>query len=417
MAESGALDFGAVTAIQSELSSWFLDHALSFWDEHGVDRQAGGYFETIVLPDPHGQVAALGDVRRGRVVARQIYVFDVGEQLGWRSRLSSPVEHGCMYLFSRLHRGDGAFHTALEASSEGPHSPFSLYEQAFYLFALARLYPRGEERYPIAATAARCLDRLRMSVGKSGGGFEESNPRSLPLKSNPHMHLLEAALAWVEVAEGRQSAPWIALAREIVGLCLTAFRDPATGAVREYFGYEWQPAPGDDGRVVEPGHQFEWAWLLMRWADSPHCTPAERAPCLRAAEQLLQVGERGVDQVRGIAVNEMWDDMTVKDSAAKLWPQTERVKAWCAMFERARTPAEIDRACRHIAHAARGMAKYFRTDQPGLWHEICPSNGRFLVGPSRASSFYHIVGAIEVLRKTVLDARRREVSSTVNGYD
>jgi mannose-6-phosphate isomerase len=404
--QSRAPDFSAVISIQSQLSRWLLDHALPLWDEHGVDRRSGGYFETISSPGPQATLQVSGDVRRGRVVARQIYVFDVGQRLGWRSHASSPVAHGCDYLFSRLHRGDGLFHTSVDGSTLEPRSPFSLYEQAFYLFALARLNATVGERYPIAATAVRCLDRLRSSVGKSIGGFEESTPPSLPLKSNPHMHLLEAALAWIEVTDGSLQQPWTELAREIVGLCLTRFRDNATGAIREYFDYQWRPVAGDDGRVVEPGHQFEWAWLLMQWSESSCSTIAERAACARAALQLVEVGERwGVDAVRGIAVNEMWDDMSLKDAAAKLWPQTERVKAWCAVLGRAQTPAEADHACRQIAVAAQGMVKYLRTDAPGLWHEVCSAEGEFVAGPSRASSFYHVVCAIDVLRKTVSDHR------------
>jgi mannose-6-phosphate isomerase len=400
--ESRAPDLSAVISIQSGLSTWLLDYALPLWDEHGVDRRSGGYFEAISFRGPQVKLEASGDVRRGRVVARQIYVFDVGQRLGWRSNTSSPVDHGCDYLFSRLHAGDGLFHTSLDASTLEPRSPFGLYEQAFYLFALARLNATLGERYPIAATAARCLERLRSSVGKSIGGFEESNPASLPLKSNPHMHLLEAALAWMEVTDGPQQQPWIALATEIVGLCLTRFRDSSTGAIREYFNSQWEAVAGEDGRVLEPGHQFEWAWLLMQWSACPHSTVAQRAACARAVEQLMEVGERwGVDAVRGIAINEMWDDMSLKDAAAKLWPQTERVKAWCAVLDRAQTPAEADRACRQIADAAQGMSKYLRTDVPGLWHEVCSADGEFVAGPSRASSFYHVVCAIEVLKKAV----------------
>jgi mannose-6-phosphate isomerase len=402
--ESRAPALSAVMSIQSGLSNWLLDYALPLWDEHGVDRRSGGYFEAISFGGPQVKLEVSGDVRRGRVVARQIYVFDVGQRLGWRSNTSSPVDHGCDYLFSRLHAGDGLFHTSLDASSLEPRSPFGLYEHAFYLFALARLNATLGERYPIAATAARCLERLRSSVGKSIGGFEESEPPSLPLKSNPHMHLLEAALAWIEVSDGPQQQPWIALAREMVGLCLTRFRDSSTGAIREYFDSRWEPAAGDEGRLVEPGHQFEWAWLLMQWSDSPHSTVGERAACVRAAVQLMEVGERwGVDAVRGIAINEMWDDMTLKNAAAKLWPQTERVKAWCAVLGRAQTPAEADRACRQIAAAAQGMSKYLRADVPGLWHEVCSADGEFAPGPSRASSLYHVVCAIEVLKRAVSD--------------
>ena len=402
MDESCVPSAGAVISIQNRLLGWFRDHALPLWDRHGVDRRSGGYFENISSLGPDRNLEVSGDVRRGRVVARQIYVFDVGRQLGWQSDISNPVAHGCEYLFSRLHLGDGLFHTSVDAATHEPRSAFDLYEQAFYLFALAHLNDTLADRYPIAATAARCLQRLRDGFGKSIGGFEESTPPSLPLKSNPHMHLLEAALAWVDATVGLTQRPWIELARELVGLCLTRFMDASSGAIREYFDYRWQPMAGDAGRIVEPGHQFEWAWLLMQWSASPHSSAAERAACIRAAQRLIDIGERwGVDPVRGVAINEIWDDMTTKDAAAKLWPQTERVKAWCAMLQRAETAAEAERACQSIARAAQGLAKYMRTEPPGLWHEECSPEGEFSIGPTKGSSFYHVVCAIDVLRKTV----------------
>ena len=32
------------------------------------------------------------------------------------------------------------------------------------------------------------------------------------------------------------------------------------------FDADWRPLAGLTGRLVEPGHQFEWAWLLERWS-------------------------------------------------------------------------------------------------------------------------------------------------------
>jgi len=391
----------AVITIQGQLLAWLCDRALPLWDLHGVDRVSGGYFEDISVVGPQGLLDPSGSVRRGRVVARQIYVFDVGQKLGWRPTSSSPVDHGCEFLFSRLHRGDGLLLTSIDAGTHAPDAPFSLYEQAFYLFALARLHATSADRYPVEQTAVRCLERLRTGYGKPMGGFEESDHRGLPLKSNPHMHLLEAALEWIETASDANRPIWIGLAREIVCLCLVRFCDHATGAIREYFDHDWRPVTGADGRIVEPGHQFEWAWLLMRWAASAHSTNSERARCRIAARRLVEIGEHwGVDTSRGLAINEIWDDLTPKDRAAKLWPQTERVKAWCALLEVADTDAEREATCNKIVTAAQGLARYLRTETPGLWHEVCGANGEFPPGPCKASSLYHVVCAIEVLCKT-----------------
>ncbi len=397
---------GAVMSICDRLVGWLCESALPLWDEHGVDRFGGGFFETLAR-GAGGELIASGSVRRGRVVARQIYAFDVGNRIGWRSRFSSPVEHGCDYLLSHLHDGDALFHTALHAHTRQPADSFSLYEQAFYLFVLARMTRTagggepytGSESY--REVAEKCLARLRSGWGRAGGGFDETVPASLPLRSNPHMHLLEAALAWLDVSEGAARQPWLALAGEVVGLCLTHFVDANTGAVREYFDGEWRPAGGDDGRIAEPGHQFEWAWLLLEWASTGEAG-STRQLCVDTALRLMEVGERwGVDHGRGVAINEIWMDMTVKDASAKVWPQTERIKAWCARLAFARSQPESELAARQIVKAADALWRYLDIEPRGLWHEVQSSDASFVPGVSKASSFYHVVCAIDVLRRTV----------------
>ena len=77
------------------------------------------------------------------------------------------------------------------------------------------------------------------------------------------MHLFEAALAWTAVDD---AAEWRAMADRLAALCQQRLIDPATGALREFFGAGWSPADGVAGRIAEPGHQYEWAFLLHRWA-------------------------------------------------------------------------------------------------------------------------------------------------------
>jgi mannose-6-phosphate isomerase len=226
------------------------------------------------------------------------------------------------------------------------------------------------------------------------------------------MHLLEAALAWIETtAHARaEQAPWLQLATELCDLCLTRFIDPRTGAVREFFDDEWRPMKDDSGRIVEPGHQFEWAWLLMQWAAAPQCPTVQRQPCIDAAIRLVNLAERfGVDPIRGIAFNEIWDDMTPKDASARLWPQTERVKAWCAMLRVAQSPQQSLAARDTLSHAISGLLRYLDFAAAGLWHEVLLPDGTFTREPCKASSLYHIVGAIESLHQCLTDVRAGEI--------
>ena len=104
---------------------------------------------------------------------------------------------------------------------------------------------------------------LEQSYPHPLGGFVEDRAGAPPQRSNSHMHLLEAALAWTAIDD---DPAWRRLADRIAALCLQKFVDPASGALREFFVADWSPAPGVEGRICEPGHHYEWAFLLDRWA-------------------------------------------------------------------------------------------------------------------------------------------------------
>jgi mannose-6-phosphate isomerase len=216
---------------------------------------------------------------------------------------------------------------------------------------------------------------------RAGQGFESEVPPSLPLQSNPHMHLFEAALAGCEVCS--ESSLWKLLADELAELALAKFIDPQSGALREYFDADWKPAPGVQGRIVEPGHQFEWAWLLLRWGGTKH--PRARA----AALKLIELGEaHGVRN--GLATNSLLDDFSSHDGGARLWPQTERLKA-AALAARCTGDA---RYLSIAVAAADGVLRYLDSPKPGLWYDRIDANGNLVDEPAPASSFYHLVAAI-----------------------
>jgi mannose-6-phosphate isomerase len=187
------------------------------------------------------------------------------------------------------------------------------------------------------------------------------------------MHLLESFLALEAVA----GAPWAALSDEIAGLAMERFIDPASGAMREYFDAEWRALVGEDG-LVEPGHQFEWAWLLQRWGLS-----RAEPKALTAARRLYENGLHGIDAGREVAVNALWDDFSVRDGSARLWPQTERLKAALVLGEEG-----------EAVRVASGLAQYLEVPARGAWRDKLRPDGTFIEEPAPATSFYHLVVAI-----------------------
>ena len=196
------------------------------------------------------------------------------------------------------------------------------------------------------------------------------------------MHLLEAALAWEEI--GGDHA-WSQLADRIVALAQRRFIDAETGALREFFQSDWSPALGEDGRLVEPGHQFEWSWLLARYGRRRSDSDA-----IKNAWRLYDNGRRGLDLKRGIAVDAINIDGGVRSARARLWPQTEWLKASLILAELSNGAKRTD-CLGQAAQAQRAVWRYL-TPQ-GLWRDKLLENGDFIDEPAPASSFYHIMAA------------------------
>jgi len=181
-------------------------------------------------------------------------------------------------------------------------------------------------------------------------------------------------------------AGWAEWADELADVALRRFIHPSTGALAEAFTASWGPAPGTAGRIIEPGHQYEWAWLLLRCAHRD--TGARRTAALRLIELAESHGVRG-----GVAINAMLDDFSVHDSGARLWPQTERLKAAVLAGRVTGDPRYAGIA----AEASGSLFRYLDNRVPGLWLDLRQPDGAFDDSPAYASTFYHLVGAILAL--------------------
>jgi mannose-6-phosphate isomerase len=368
------------------LERWLFEDALPLWWSVGADHQRGGFHEEIDL-----QGRPTRAPRRARVQARQTWVYATAGALGWDGPWRAAMNHGLGYLLERYPRSDGLFRASVDAEGAPVDDAALLYDQAFVLFAMAAVFQAEPARTDLPARARALLTAAEAAFHHDDRGFKEASAEH-PFHANPHMHLLEAALAWGEIDA---DPAWPALADRVAALALSAFIDRESGALREYFGPDWRPAPGPDGRIVEPGHQFEWAWLLHRWG-----LTRKRPDAHAATARLYQIGtEFGVDRGRGVAFDALRDDLTPLDLSARLWPQTERIKAAVVLASTASDQAEQNLLLAEAVAAAKGLMLYLETPIRGAWRDKLDPSGVFVEEPAPASSLYHIVCAIRVLSK------------------
>jgi mannose/cellobiose epimerase-like protein (N-acyl-D-glucosamine 2-epimerase family) len=363
------------------LLRWLLTDAYPLWASWGFDEVSGAFEESLTRDGPTPD-----QPHRARVQTRQIYSYARAANLGWSQKEARQlVTAGLEFFLAYYRRPDGLFRTLVATDGRVLDDRAFLYEQAFVLLALAESQSVLGPEPELLQTARVLRAALYQHLKRTGLGFSSGVPDALPLQSNPHMHLLEAALSWITVD---RDPAWQALADEIVALAMSRCIDPVTGALREHFDEHWSPLAGTPGRIVEPGHQFEWAWLLLHWAGAE----AGGSAAYRAATRLVQIGETyGIRD--GVAINSLLDDFSVHDGEARLWPQTERLKAAALMAATTHDARYWSMALR----AAQGLRRYLATEVCGLWYDRLMADGQFVQQSAPASSFYHIVCAIAEL--------------------
>ena len=373
------------------LRDWLLAGALPIWWALGADRKAGGFHEALDL-----QGRPVEPFRRLRVQARMVYAFAASAALGWRGPWRQAIDHALASLDTRYRRADGLYRTRVTPGGAPLEDAALLYDQAFVLIALAaaaRAMP--ERRRLLEAKARALLDLVLAGFRHDRGGFvEREHLRSPPrygldqegaFQANAQMHLFEAALSWRQVGE---DACWAIVADEIGDLCCSSFVDPATGALSELFDAEWRAAAGEAGGIIDPGHQFEWAWLLEQWS-----WVSGRTEGADTAARLFQVGERGCDPARGAVMDSLSPGFVPRDASARLWPQTERLKAAHLLARRA-DPGGRETYLAAARQASQTLLRYLDVPLPGLWRDQLGADGSFAEGPAPGSSLYHIVAAI-----------------------
>jgi mannose-6-phosphate isomerase len=288
-----------------------------------------------------------------------------------RSRLRAARDH----LLRSYSLSSGAFLHALGADGSVLDTRPDLYGQAFVLFGLAHAYG-AEQDEAVKVRAKELLAYLQRERRLPEGGYSELGSEGILRESNPHMHLFEAALAWMSV-DG--DGAWRLLADELFTLCREKFIDPDTGLLVEHFGPGWRPLREGGRFVAEPGHHFEWCWL-MEWYG--RLTGKEVRAC---SGRLFALAERhGVSPQRGIIYDEVWSDFSPKKRSSRYWPHCERVKAALRLGE--------------AAAADQALAQLFLfldTPVPGLCYDHREADGTMAEQPPKSSFLYHVVNALD----------------------
>ncbi|QXH62541.1 AGE family epimerase/isomerase [Pseudomonas azerbaijanorientalis] len=302
-----------LTALFASVQQHFLNVIVPLWLGPGWNADMALPYEALDA----GHHPLPPQRYRAMACARQLYLFAslIGQVPGAEERAAALFRSLQRHFHDAEH---GGWFYSVDAHGAPLDQRKDLYTHAFILFACAHYWDKVRE--PLVESVLNAsLEVIAQRFATDDGLYEATLDRdwaslgSGPLQ-NPLMHLAEAFLATLSVRED------LDVQQALTELCTAMharFIDPQHGVLME------KPL-GSVDNWFEPGHQFEWYFLLESSAllrTSTLHADLERA--FAFTEQL------GVDQQTG-AVRAMLDlepGGGVRDGTQRIWAQAEYLRA------------------------------------------------------------------------------------------
>jgi len=286
----------------------FRDTLVPLWQGVGFNADLGLPFEALnesLQPMPVQRYRAMA-------CARQLYVFaSVIDQPGAREHAATLFRSLQRHFHDAEH---GGWFYSIDPQGKPLDRRKDLYTHAFIVFACAHYWAKVRE--PLVESVLNAALEIVATRFSTGDGLYEAvlaedwSPQGSGPLQNPLMHLTEAFLATLQAREDKPTqAALLALCKAMQA----RFVEPVHGVMLE------KPRGAGDN-WFEPGHQFEWLFLVQTsplLQDTPlHCS------LQRAFAYAQQVGV-----VDGAVLSTLKLDGTVIDGTQRIWAQAEYLRA------------------------------------------------------------------------------------------
>lgn len=367
-----------LSAALKRFGDWYRGDALPLWIAHGYDENRGGFYEALNFD----ATPSVDRPRRVRSQARQIHAFSQAGLHGWSAHAETHAAAGFDYFVTHACPDNGERGCVHLLDDQGAiiDERRDLYDQAFLLLACASRWQAAKDprALQLADNTIAFLDR---ELASPFGGWSESDRKELPRRQNPHMHLFEAFLA---LHRATQDARYFNYASRIYKDCFRAFYEPSDGIIVERFNEDFSYEKNSGS--IEPGHMFEWVWLLRAYEDAANVDLSD------ARKTLYGRGAHfGEDpKFYGFVNNAVTINEPQRRGAKRLWPQTEYLRASLVQ-----AGAGDDQMRDRALSLINGLfGTYLNAETAGLWIDEFDGQGAPVARDVPASILYHLHEAV-----------------------
>jgi mannose-6-phosphate isomerase len=284
----------------------------------------------------------------------------------------------------RVIRGDGA------PFEDAHKTQCRTYDFAFVLLGLVTLRKAAPDAVS-EEEIARCWRFISEVLSDTATGalwesdlMARQGPRPQDLRAqNPHMHMIETYLQCFEMTG---NTVWADRAKRLLQIGQTYFIEPDTGGVREFICWDLAPLATDTGRRCEPGHQYEWSWLVLRYRDlTGDCGFDDLAR--KMSDFAAAFGVRSTGVLAGAPLSAVDIDGNLIDGTHLLWPLTEAGKFHAINY---RLTQDDHHKQSLAAIAGLIFDKFFAPDASPSWVNQLDENGKVIWEAGLTRVLYHM---------------------------
>ncbi|MFM0736907.1 AGE family epimerase/isomerase [Paraburkholderia xenovorans] len=360
--------FASTIPLANALRGHFTRVVLPLWRGPGFNTALQLPYEAVSAKNAQPLPA---ERYRAMACARQLFVFSQAGDAAHAQTLFDSL----MHTFQDTR--DGGWFYSVDAQGAPLDTTKDLYTHAFVVFACAEFGRRSGNRDALEVLH-RTSALIQSNFAADGDLFNSalnadfSAVTATPIQ-NPLMHLTEA---WLAAREATRDNAFDAALRHLADAIAENFVHAPTGCIAEL------PIGADDNRL-EPGHQFEWFWLIRQARTLFDASGLEAA--LNRAFGFAQ--QYGVDKETGAVCASLDENGRIKDATQRIWAQTEYLRA-LASHEDAATLALLPRQIELF------QQRFLR---PQGWYECKTPAGEVARADMPSTTPYHLATAFDAL--------------------
>jgi mannose-6-phosphate isomerase len=354
--------------LAAALRDHFTRVVLPLWRGPGFNTALNLQYEAVSAEGPEPLPAQR---YRAMACARQLFVFS---QAG-------DAAHARVLFDSLMHTFQDTRHGGWFYSVDAQGAPLDttkdLYTHAFVIFACAEYGGRSGNRDALDVvhrTSALVQSRFAADDGLFNAALTADFARvtGTPIQ-NPLMHLTEA---WLAARHATRDHTFDAPLGRLAGAVARHFVHMPTGCVAEL-------PVGTDNNRLEPGHQFEWFWLIKQAGALFEASGLDES--LTRAFSFAQ--QHGVDPQTGGVCASLDETGRINDATQRIWAQTEYLRALASHTD----PIALAALPRQI------VLFHQRFLRPQGWFECKTAAGEVARADMPSTTPYHLATAYDAL--------------------